>query len=216
MLGTIKGVNGILAVDPPAGRVFMRDSSISPVRIVDARTGQLLGRVAVQGRALNVWGVPLTAAIDAQSGVVLMLDAGTRDATGAVSQPGMVSVVDGRRGRILRTIRVGGGSSAITIDAKGHRAYVANMDDGTIRVLDLRRWDVSRVIALGGSPVALAIDDRTGHLVVALDKPIGRRPPDPWGWLPMGVRARLSFLPPPPTPDVHVPGGGVSVLRPDA
>jgi len=170
----------------------------------------------VQGRALNVWVVPLTAAIDAQSGVVLMLDAGTRDATGAVSQPGMVRVVDGRRGRILRTIRVGGGSSAIAIDAKGRRAYVANTDDGTVSVLDLRRWDVSRVIALGGSPVALAFDDRTGHLVVALNKPTGLRPPDPWGWLPMGVRARMSFLPPPPTPDVHLPGGGVSVPRADA
>lgn|GEM_PF-2116734 len=169
----------------------------------------------MQGRALNAWGVSLTAAVDAQSGVVLMLDAGTRDATGAVLQPGVVSVVDGPRARILRTIRVGGGSSAITIDAKGRRAYVANTDDGTVSVLDLRRWEVSRVIALGGSPVALAFDDRTGHLVVALDRLAGLRPPDPWGWLPMGIRARMPFLPPRPTPDVHVPGGGMSVLRPD-
>lgn len=89
---------------------------------------------------------------------------------------GTVSVVDLRRGTVVRTITVGAPLShpqGIVIDAAGRRAYVALSASDQVVVVDLRRRAVERTIwvgraaGLGTKPTSLALSPSEDRLFVA-------------------------------------------------
>jgi YVTN family beta-propeller protein len=117
------------AVDERTGRVYVgyapgngNDATVttSGVAILDGRTGTVLRQVPI---AAN----PLAIAVDSQTGRVLVTSAGKVDgATSLPLGPGMLSVLDGATGRVLRTVPVGVDPSDVQIDARARRAVVVN------------------------------------------------------------------------------------------
>ena len=131
---------------------------------------------------------------------------------------GMVRVLDGWSGQVLRTVRLATDLAGMAIDSHRGRLIVTAPGDGDravappgrVMVLDGRTGALLRSIGLGAAPVSVAVDEATGHVVVLTSG--GRAPvPDPWSWLPPWLRRRLPFLPPRPSTWRTVPPG-VSVL----
>src|SRR5262249_10653831 len=148
------------------------------------------------------------------------------------ARDGTVSVLDARSGALLRTIPVGPGPAGwnpgpLAVDERTGRVFVAmkgvfvpsRLDPqapplftgaGTLDVLDATSGDVLSTVRLGVAPVSVTLDTRTGRAVV-VDAGGTRRLPDPWTWVPSGVRRWIPFLPPPRLRTQTVPAS-VSVL----
>jgi YVTN family beta-propeller protein len=96
------------------------------------------------------------------------------DALG-VAEPGTVSVVDLERGNTVATVAVGRHPTALALDAKAGRLYVANTNDDSISVIDTATRAVVSTIALqpfstkidGIAPTAIAIDHARNRLLIA-------------------------------------------------
>src|SRR5438552_473478 len=63
---------------------------------------------------------------------------------------------------LVRTVPVGQGPTALALDQRTHRVFVANSDDNTVSVLDADRGTLLRTVAVGRYPDAVAVDARTG------------------------------------------------------
>jgi len=195
VLHTMSGAFGILAVDDLTNRVFLSDPW-GHVRMIDATSGRMVGTVPIRGTHLNAWSGTATAAVDAQSGNVLIIKNGAKGITGAVVQRGAVSIVDGRTGHLRRTIAVGAWPVAIAVDSRLRLAFVANADDNTLSVLDLQQERVVRTLPIGLAPAALVADSAVGRVLVAsLDTGGQADRPDMWAWLPAAVRDKIPFIP---------------------
>jgi len=128
-----------LAVDARLGHVFVvnygpADASRSPlgngnVSMLDATSGRVLGTVAV-GEA------PRAVAVDQRDGRVFVLNGGHSDGAERVIDPGSVSVLDARTGRVVRTVRVGDLPVAVAVDEQRGRAFVATYG----HVVEADRW----------------------------------------------------------------------------
>jgi YVTN family beta-propeller protein len=170
---------------------------------LDISTGALLGTTPV-GRA------PQALAVDGRTGRVFVVNMGD----------GTVSVLDARSGAFLRTVTVGANPSAVAVDERSGRLFVALagatnsdgvfMNAGSVRVLDARSGSILHTVALGPDPTAIAVDETTGRVFVASAGGLVRVP-DAWGWVPLWLRRRLPFLPP-PGPRTHWVPGSVTVL----
>jgi YVTN family beta-propeller protein len=73
---------------------------------------------------------------------------------------GSVSVIDARRGALVRTIRVGGGPAALAVDEGSGHVFVANFGAGTVSMLDGGRGRLIRTVPGGAVPV------KAGRLVI--------------------------------------------------
>src|SRR5205823_5212716 len=70
----------------------------------------------------------------------------------------------------------GGSPLAIAVDAKTHRAFVANSVDGTVSVLDADTSTVLRTVKVGKDTAALVVDEGTGRVYVSTNAPAPRPP----------------------------------------
>ncbi len=84
---------------------------------------------------------------------------------------GYVAMLDGRSGRVLRTVAAGGYPMPLVDDPAGRGVAVGDQD-GTVRLLDAATGRV-RWATRAGSGLGLAVDARTGAVVVA-DGPADR------------------------------------------
>ena len=76
-------------------------------------------------------------------------------------------MLDGKRGRLIRTVPVAQVPVAVAIDAPGRRVYVASFAGNSVAVLDARTGAVLGAIPVGHCPNDVAVDARTGHAFVA-------------------------------------------------
>jgi len=130
-------------VDARTGRVYITlgDAGAfgppphkSEIAIIDGQTGAILRRIPVH---LN----PVSLAIDPGTGYLLVgsvgaLQPGSDSPIGA----GTVSVLDSRRGRILRTVQVGITPADIAIDVQTKRALVVNSFSDAYGRGELTTW----------------------------------------------------------------------------
>jgi DNA-binding beta-propeller fold protein YncE len=227
--GVVRSLVDALTVDEQTGRLFSVNRMTGMVSTLDARTLRTVRTVRVGRGATELWlagikqfpgpGVPL---VDERTNRVFIPD--TRDGT--------VSILDARSGALLRTILVGSGPAGwnpgpLAVDERTGRvlmavkgAFVPSWPNpqapplftgaGSVDVLDGTSGDVLSSAPVGLAPVSVTLDTRTGRAVV-VDGGGTRRLPDPWSWLPSGVRRWIPFLPPPRMRTQTVPAT-VSVL----
>jgi DNA-binding beta-propeller fold protein YncE len=193
-------------VDVRTGRVFVVDGA--GVAMFDAASGRLLHTVAVPSRPGMSPALELS--VDEHSGRVFAVD----------MEDGMVRVLDGWSGRVLRTTRLGTALDDMAVDSRRGRLIVtipgddnraaASTAPGRVVVLDERTGAFLQTIMMAPAPVSVAVDEATGHVVVLTDG--GQAPiPDRWSWLPPWLRRRLPLLPPRPSAVRTLPPS-VSVL----
>jgi YVTN family beta-propeller protein len=155
-----------LAVTPLAGG----QARIIPVGIAPVAVAAAHGFAYVAN-----WGVaPLEGEISAPTGLADNADKLAIDARG-IAKAGTVSVVDLARGAVVATIPVGRHPTAVALDAKHGRLFVANANDDTVSVIDVRRRRVVRTLTVqpfaaktdGVAPTALAYDAARDRLLIA-------------------------------------------------
>src|SRR5437764_14634142 len=89
--------------------------------VLAAVTGALaahLGDVSPVVGTVSVGSTPVSLAVDARTGRAFVVNNGD----------GSVSVIDSYRGRLLRTVGVGPGPTAVVVDEPGRRVLVTNAD----------------------------------------------------------------------------------------
>src|SRR5207245_2385803 len=67
---------------------------------------------------------------------------------------------------LVQTVAVGRGPSALAVDQRSNRVFVANFFGNSVNVLDARSGTVLRTISVGKSPSDVAVDARTGRAFV--------------------------------------------------
>lgn len=103
-----------------------------------------------------------------------------------------VVVLDGRSGRVLRRIHVGMPTWAVAVDARRRRAYAVGAC-ACLKIFDSANGTNLRTVPIGAAPYAVTVDESSGRVIVA-DSGGAEQVPDPWAWIPQGVRRRLPFL----------------------
>lgn len=134
---------------------------------------------------------------------------------------GALEVFDVRTATLVHRVPFRAIPVAVAIDARTARIYVANagplgpigqfMAAGMVSILDERTYAPLTTATVGANPIAIRVDERTGRVFVLNNGSLGVSitPPDPWSWLPSGVRRLLPFLEP---PRPHIVPASISVL----
>ena len=120
-----------MALDPRSGRVFVAGSHI--VRVLDARSGDAAGTIALPGE-------PAAVAVAVRTGRGLVT--ATVDGTYAGPIPtspkhGVALLLDARTGKVLRAVHTGQDPTSVAIDEQRGRAFVTNINDASLSVIDL-------------------------------------------------------------------------------
>ncbi len=182
-------------VDERTGRVVV--ASLGAVSVLDARSGALV-RTTFSTQTIAHYPV----AVDERSGLIYV--AGFNGRT--------VDAFDGASGRFRRSIPVPGDPEAIAVDdATGQVLVVVGHQSASsggliagataLCALDGATGRLRRVLPLGASTRArLYLDEPAHRALVLLDGGPFTPRPDPWGWIPAWLRARLPFVPVPPPP----------------
>jgi YVTN family beta-propeller protein len=77
-----------------------------------------------------------------------------------------VSVIDLRKGAVVKEIPVGAGPNGVTVDRLGRRGYVANMRSNTISVIDVTVHEVIATVPTGAAPAFAKLSrDLEGRLL---------------------------------------------------
>lgn len=155
-----------LAVAATRGHLFVADSAADTVTMRDARTGAPLATTTV-GQT------PVALAVDETHGrVYALLSACAVTALAAAhacsNGAGSVSVLDLSSGALLGTWGVGGRVTALAMDERAGRLFVANEDAARLSVLDAGTGHLLRSVDLGGVAQGMAADVRLGHLFVSV------------------------------------------------
>lgn len=197
-----------VALDPTTDLAYVCNSGDGSISVVDTRTGTAVTTV-------KVGGYPVLAAVDSMAGrVVVGYSAGQQGNGGATARSPGINMLDThafmattltgqswsrahrpltRASRaILATIGqsvVPAGASAVVVDERIGRAFVANHDAASVTVLDTRRGTLLRLVATGPLPVGLAMDKTRGRVFV-----IGAGTPTGLTVLDARTGARLHML----------------------
>ncbi len=154
-----------LAVATRRGRVVVADSADQAVRLLDARSGDILATIPLGSS-------PTALALDETHGRVFTLNACTISPLNpeqvCPNGAGSMSVLDLRQGTLLDTVNVGPGATALAVDEHAGRVIVAHAD-GTLSLFDAASGRRLRTIAVGGYPVAIALASRLGHIFLSSD-----------------------------------------------
>jgi len=182
-----------LTVDAPARRVLGLVENVPAVVLLDARTVAPL-------RVVPVGQDPTALALDPQTGRAFVAD----------GSDGVVSVLDVRRGRVLRRVLVGP-APMLAVDTRRGRVVAASATG--LSLLDARSGHVLRRWLVALRPVALLVDARTGHILL-VETGHTERLSAPWDWLRRRLRHWVPSLAPPPATR-HVILARLLVLRED-
>jgi len=184
----------IPVVDAVSGRAFLvvahpsyypEDGRLADhaALVFDTRTGARLRAAPLGPGAAQL-------AVDGRTGAVFAAVYGplrrviVSDAPGLLPHPAFIPVAGGggrqldpRTGAVLRTIVTGAATTAVAIDSRRGRVYVANAGlvdargryagPGVVSVLDERTGAVLRRFAVAAGPLRLAVDERRQRLFVA-------------------------------------------------
>lgn len=187
-------------IDAHTGRVFAFDASRNPsvtgfsgrqyprplpgtLVMLDARSGAILRKIP--------------AGTTASGSDAIALDEGANRVFVANRLRRTITVLDAANGTLMHTIAFDSAVGALALDARHHRLVVDTGGGHGLTVLDTRRGALLRTISLSQQLQCLTLDARSGHLIAISSVPVSAVP-DRWAWLPMGVRARLPGIPPPP------------------
>jgi DNA-binding beta-propeller fold protein YncE len=120
--GSTGGIGSYAIVQVPTGP--------GSVQILDGHTGALLRTIRI--------GLAITAvAVDERRGRVYVTSVGAIDATsGAFTGPGLLSVLDERSGKVVRTVAVGVDPVGVVVDRQRERLFVANAGTYGLRRLN--------------------------------------------------------------------------------
>jgi len=208
----------VTSIDAPTGKLLRRviiDADPSPTHdltslVLEKRTGRAFvgiaaGRIGVldlrHGFRVRTVKVAASSGFGSAPFVVAAAEQ-ARQVVVANGLTGVVSLLDGASGRIVKVVYVGSWPYASAVDERRGRAFVLDMASrGAVRVLDLQRGAVAHSLYLHGLPYAIAVDEPTGHVFIA-DSGGTESLPDPW----QGVRHWLPFWPiPVPTGTRAIP-----------
>lgn len=215
----------LIMVDAAARRVYVmnRGNMVKgSVSVLDARSGALV-------RTIRLPASPISMISDERRGR-LFVALSRPDANGNADGPGLVSTIDSRSGRILRTVAVGQNLGLVAsgqdrfplaLDERRGRLFVAVQGSvgrqgfygapkgyGKVAILDARTGSIVRAITVGMRPQAMIVSERTGRLFVATGGGTITVPAsDPWVWIPNTLRRHLSFLRAPAAHMQTVPPG---------
>jgi YVTN family beta-propeller protein len=88
-----------------------------------------------------------------------------------------VGILDAATGRVIRSVRVVSGPTAVAVDERVGHAFVTSdgvtdstgqpIGVGTLSLLDARTGAVLRTVAVGSQPDTPAVDEMTGRVFVA-------------------------------------------------
>jgi DNA-binding beta-propeller fold protein YncE len=216
---TVGQAPGPIAVDQRTGRAFVLNQNSDSVSVLDTHSGALV-HTTNPGRDL------FDLAVDEQTGRVFVANGSNVQVNGRLSVPdGSVSILDATSGRLVRRVTVGVLPTAVAVDPRSGRVFVANkgpvdgnlvpLGNGTVTVLDERSGAVLRTSGVGTYPTAIAVDERAGRAFVVNASGTTVRMSQEWWeravqWL---QPARLPWLPRPATPPlIRSVTGSVSML----
>lgn len=176
-----------LTIDEPAGTVWVwafRQSRSGTAPSGCAGTPLILDAASAR-RAGTVRTMGWTDAIDARGQIYGLRADG-------------IAVLDGRSGRVVRTILTGGTPTALQIDDARHALYVALAPDA-IGAFDARTGAPRWRVRVGGHVTLLGQDRHSGRIFATYDGCASHAPS--WNWLPPWVREHLPL--PAPAGDEH-------------
>jgi YVTN family beta-propeller protein len=161
-----------LAVAARSSHLFVTDGAANTVTMLDARTGANLATTTV-GQT------PMALAVDEAHGRVYTLNA----CVGALRTPegscwgraSVGSILDLNSDTILGSIPGAFGATALALDGRTGRLFVASGAGHTVSVADTRSGQVLRTVELGGEPMALALAVSLQRLTVSVLNPFGGR-----------------------------------------
>ncbi len=155
-----------LSLSSDGARLYAADNSANPtngmrgaLQIIDVESGKVAARVALPGYALAV------AATHADKVYV------------SSEQSGVVSVVNGRTGRVECTIATGMQPAALLLDRAGGRLFVSNAGSDTLSIVDTRTHSVTQTLLLrptfarglpGATPLGMALSPNGRQLYIAI------------------------------------------------
>ena len=164
-----------MAVDSGSGRVFV--VSHGAIDVIDAATSKLLRTTTIMSTGFGA-----AIAIDARRGHAFIANSGIPGQFGAPSA-GVISVLDTRSGRVVRTIRLP--AQNIALDAATGRLFVTSggtfrtshgrLLAGRVTTLDENGRVLASVLP-GPFPGALAVDEATNHVFVTIAGPFIKSP----------------------------------------
>lgn len=204
VLGALHTASGptSIAADETAHRLVVVNAGAYSVSIFDTRSSALVRTVPL---------APGPLAVDELTGRIFI-------ATYGSAACGNVYTLDAVSGRVLRVAclsPLGGSFSAIAVNGRAGRVYIAS--DSGISVLDARTGVPLRQPSLGiAGAVGVAVDERIGRAFVIgqqslRDSPAGYSDSGPAAWL-SEVHRRFPWLPHPPLPTPIPVGSGVMGL----
>ncbi|HKC73736.1 MAG TPA: YncE family protein [Chloroflexota bacterium] len=216
---TVGQAPGPIAVDQRTGRAFVINQNSDSVSVLDTHSGALV-------HTTNLGGDLFDLAVDEQTGRVFVANGNNVQVNGRPSMlDGSVSILDATSGRLVRSVSVGMLPTAVAVDARSGRVFVANkgpvdgnlvpLGNGAVTVLDARSGAVLRTVGVGTYPTAIAVDERAGRAFVV--NASGTTVRTSQGWWEPAVQwlqpARLPWLPPLAPPSlIHSVTGSVSML----
>lgn len=173
-----------LSVDQRTGRAFVGLVS-GAVGILSCYHGSLIRLVRMSSSSQRR-GVPYVVALDEQVARVLV----------ATGRAGIISLLDGANGHLIKVLHVGSWPYVTAVDSFHRRAFVLDaVPDGNINILDIVRGQLLQTVHYNANLYAIAVDDHTGRVFVAASGG-SEAIPDPW----QRVRQLLPFLPLPAPP----------------
>jgi len=122
---------GVVAIDDSHGRAFVANSPTGTVSMLDIRRGVVLKTIAVGAH-------PIMLAVDERRERLVCIGIGPLSA-GSATSPGRMSVLDVRSGAILSSATIGWGPTAMALDERMGRAFIANVG-GVMRLPDTWVW----------------------------------------------------------------------------
>ncbi len=162
-----------MVIDEKLARVFGIASGGAAIDVLDARSGELLWSIPVDGPVVGL-------ALDRHVGHLIV----TSDVTSRGGGTGAtwVSVIDARNGRLLRTATIPmdtDPSLPIVVDETHAHAFVltdaltgapaagANPNSGSVSIIDTRSGTLIHTVPMGSAIKDVAVDEQTGYAYAA-------------------------------------------------
>jgi DNA-binding beta-propeller fold protein YncE len=207
--------------EPVTERVFTFNGESSTSTAIDAKTGQVVGHITLDGRpefsvadgqgfiynnvedkseveridakTLKITDVWPTAPGESPSGIAL--DQKSRRAF-SVCRNQTLAILDADSGKVVATPAIGNGPDACAFDPKTKLVFSPNGRDGTLSIFHEdtpNTYKLVQTVTTQSGARTMALDTKTGHVFLVAAKTL---PPDPNGPAPApGQRYRRRFAP---------------------